>query len=340
MISTGPTNRPLGPLARWAQFAVRNPWGVIAVWVILIAVLGVARNRPGGEYVNQFEVPGSDSQAAVDLLNDRFPDAAGDTVSLVFQAPVGIIDPAARSEIDAALAQAAQLPGVTGVTSPFDVPEQVSDDGTVAYATLQYATAAIDVPTRMPSRCSPWSMPPRGHGTSQSRWTGSSRASASRDRPSPIRFRTAPRTFQAGRRPNVIQRCRARVDATTTDPFDRNAPETRRQASIKRLGDLFDSVECTALICLEERTTRCDMTIHRMSVLKYLSEKGEGTRPRIGQKIGAPPSSMTGIAVRLVEAGYVERGPSKIVRRSVVLRISTLGDEAPVQVMNQSWTLT
>lgn len=145
--STGPSLRPPGPLARWARFAVRNPWRVIAVWVILIAVLGVAKNRLGGEYVNQFEVPGSDSQAAIDLLNDRFPDAAGDTVSLVFQAPAGIFDPAARSEIDAVLAQAAQLPGVTGVTSPFDVPEQVSDDGTIAYATLQYATAAIDVPT-------------------------------------------------------------------------------------------------------------------------------------------------------------------------------------------------
>ena len=145
--STGPSNRSPGPLARWARFAVRNPWRVIAVWAVLIALLVVAGNRLGGQYVNQFEVPRSDSQSAIDLLNQRFPDAAGDTASLVFQTPAGIADPAARSQIDAVLAQAAQLPGVTGVTSPFDVPAQVSDNGTIAYATLQYATAAIDVPT-------------------------------------------------------------------------------------------------------------------------------------------------------------------------------------------------
>ncbi len=147
MPSTGTSSRPPGPLARWARFAVRNPWRVIAVWVVLIAVLAVAGNRLGGEYVNQFDVPNSDSQSAIDLLTDRFPDAAGDTASLVFQTPAGVADPAARAGIDAVLAQAAQLPGVTGVTSPFDVPEQVSDDGTIAYATLQYASVANDVPT-------------------------------------------------------------------------------------------------------------------------------------------------------------------------------------------------
>lgn len=103
---------------------------------------------------------------------------------------------------------------------------------------------------------------------------------------------------------------------------------TRRQASIKRLGDLFDSVESTALVWLEERTARCNMTIHGMSVLKRLAEKGEGTLTRIGQQIGAPPSSMTGIAARLTETGYVERGRSQIDRRSVVLRLTESGEDA------------
>lgn len=110
---------------------------------------------------------------------------------------------------------------------------------------------------------------------------------------------------------------------------------TRRQASIKRLSDLFDSVECTALVWLEQRAARCDMTIHGMCVLKCLLEKGEGTLTRIGQQIGAPPSSMTGIAARLIESGYVERGPSKIDRRSVVLRITTSGEDALGQVKDQ-----
>ena len=110
---------------------------------------------------------------------------------------------------------------------------------------------------------------------------------------------------------------------------------SKRQASIKRLGNLFDSVESTALVWLEERTARCNMTIHGMSVLKCLAEKGEGTLTRIGQQIGAPPSSMTGIAARLTESGYVERGPSRVDRRSVVLRITPSGEEALGQLKEQ-----
>lgn len=145
--NAGRGRRPDGPLARWARFAVTHPWRVIASWAIVIAVAATLATLFGGDYVNQFEVPGSDSQAAVDLLTERFPDAAGDTASLVFQTTAGVADPAARAGIDTVLAQAAQLPGVTRVTSPWDQPSQVSDDGTIAYATLQYATAAIDVPT-------------------------------------------------------------------------------------------------------------------------------------------------------------------------------------------------
>lgn len=145
--NAGRGRRPERPLARWARFAVTHPWRVIAGWAIVIAVAATLATLFGGDYVNQFEVPDSDSQAAVDLLTERFPDAAGDTASLVFQTTAGVADPAARAGIDTVLARAAQLPGVTGVTSPWDQPSQVSDDGTIAYATLQYATAAIDVPT-------------------------------------------------------------------------------------------------------------------------------------------------------------------------------------------------
>ena len=106
---------------------------------------------------------------------------------------------------------------------------------------------------------------------------------------------------------------------------------TRRQATIKRLGDLFDCVDATAVAWLERRAASCDLTLHSMGVLKVLTEKGESTLTRIGQQIGVPPSSMTGIAARLTETGYVERGPSSIDRRSVVLRITESGE----QTLNQ-----
>ena len=106
---------------------------------------------------------------------------------------------------------------------------------------------------------------------------------------------------------------------------------TSRRTTIKRLGDLFDCVDTTAVAWLERRAASCDLTLHSMGVLKVLAEKGEATLTRIGQQIGVPPSSMTGIATRLTETGYVERGPSSIDRRSVVLRITDSGQ----QTLNQ-----
>ncbi len=107
---------------------------------------------------------------------------------------------------------------------------------------------------------------------------------------------------------------------------------TRRQTTIKRLGDLFDCVDSTTIAWLERRAARCDLTIHSMGVLKFLAGKGEETLTRIGHQIGVPPSSMTGIAARLTETGYVERGPSSVDRRSVVLRITDLGEQTLTQL--------
>lgn len=106
---------------------------------------------------------------------------------------------------------------------------------------------------------------------------------------------------------------------------------TRRRTTIKRLGDLFDCVDSTAVAWLERRAASCDLTLHSMGVLRVLAKQGETTLTRIGQQIGVPPSSMTGIAARLSETGYVERGPSSIDRRSVVLRITACGE----QTLNQ-----
>ena len=80
----------------------------------------------GGDFVDSFTMPGAESQAAVDLLRERFPSQAGDSASLVFQSPTGIDDPAIRARIEDLLATVAALPDVTGVVSPWDRPGAVS----------------------------------------------------------------------------------------------------------------------------------------------------------------------------------------------------------------------
>jgi RND superfamily putative drug exporter len=144
MQTTPSAPRP-GALVRWTIFSIRHKWQVLAVWLVGLIVLGFAASEFKGDYSTAFDIPGAESQTAIDLLGERFPAASGDSATLVFQAPAGITDPAVRQQIEAVLAEAAKLPEVVSVDSPYDTQSSISADGTLAYATVQYDKAANDV---------------------------------------------------------------------------------------------------------------------------------------------------------------------------------------------------
>ena len=132
-MSQSSRHNPQGPLARWARFAARNPWKVISGWVVLIALIAVLSNTVGASFQSAFTLPGSESQTAIQLLEEKFPEAAGDTATLVFQARDGsLTDPAVQSEIEAIIAEAGGLPHVGGVITPEMNPLQTSADGTIS----------------------------------------------------------------------------------------------------------------------------------------------------------------------------------------------------------------
>ena len=135
-----------GLLARWARFAVRRRRTVLAGWLVFLVALGGLSATAGGDLADQFTIPGTESQAAVDLLQNRFPAQAGDTAQLVVRAPAGVADPAARARIESLLTEVAALPSVVGVDSPYDNPAAISADGTIAYATIQYEDLAFAIP--------------------------------------------------------------------------------------------------------------------------------------------------------------------------------------------------
>ena len=99
-----------------------------------------------GEFgTGSFTLPGTESQQLSDLLDERFPAAAGDTTEIVFRAPAGIANPGVREEIEELLAEAAELPQVLGIASPYEEPGRISPDGTIARATAQYDSGANEV---------------------------------------------------------------------------------------------------------------------------------------------------------------------------------------------------
>src|SRR5690349_11454429 len=109
-----------GALTRWARFAVQRRRLVLAAWLIgLVAVIALWQ-VVGGAFSNSFSLPGTESQDALDLLKERYPQRAGDDAQIVFKAEAGINDPAIRPKVEEVLAKAAQLPDVVNVESPFD----------------------------------------------------------------------------------------------------------------------------------------------------------------------------------------------------------------------------
>ncbi|MDE2669176.1 MAG: MMPL family transporter [Chloroflexota bacterium] len=131
---------------RWPRFACRHPWVVIAGAVTFVIVCGVLWGTMRGEFgTGSFTLPGTESQELSDLLDERFPQVAGDTTEIVFRAPAGITSPEVQEAIEALLEEAAELPQVLEVASPYEEPGRISPDGTIARATAQYEVGANEV---------------------------------------------------------------------------------------------------------------------------------------------------------------------------------------------------
>ncbi len=123
-------------LARWC---FRNPWLVIAGWLVaLIAVFG-AVGFIGAAYDASFEIPDSESRRGFDALDEHFGSfGSGQSGSIVFRIEGGIDDPVVRSAMEEMFAEVEALDGVT-LSSPYEgvgAVTQVTSDRTLAYSAI------------------------------------------------------------------------------------------------------------------------------------------------------------------------------------------------------------
>ena len=137
-----------GLLARWTAFICDNPWKVLIGAIVAVVLFGAVSFSMAGEFNDSFNLPGSESQKAYDLLEERFPQQSGSTATLVFEttADGGFTNPDVESQVNALLEEVLTLPHVVGVLSPYDAPNQVSDSGTIAYATVNYDELTSEIP--------------------------------------------------------------------------------------------------------------------------------------------------------------------------------------------------
>ena len=129
----------------WPRLAHRHPWFVLLGALVALLVTGFAFVLGRGEASTVTGLAGTESQDLIDLLEDRFPAAAGDTARIVYYAPEGLDSPGVRERIENLTAEFAALPEVLAVSSPYDSPGSISSDGAVGLATAQYGAAAREL---------------------------------------------------------------------------------------------------------------------------------------------------------------------------------------------------
>jgi len=98
---------------------------IVVLLLLLIAAIGAATSA-GGRYVDDFTVPGIESQKAQDLIEQRFPRQAGDSATVVLTARSGSLRDAGRA-VDSAMAKIERQPHVTSVEAPLS-PGHVAED--------------------------------------------------------------------------------------------------------------------------------------------------------------------------------------------------------------------
>jgi uncharacterized membrane protein YdfJ with MMPL/SSD domain len=88
--TTGHEETVLTPLLyHLGYFCARHPVRVLVVWLMgALVIVGVARSV-GQETNDNLSLPGTDSQAASNLLGDKVPDQANGSVPIAFRAPAG-----------------------------------------------------------------------------------------------------------------------------------------------------------------------------------------------------------------------------------------------------------
>jgi len=122
---------------RLGAASARRPWITITVWALAVAGMIALASTAGGSFTDDFDAPGSQSEQATRLLEERFPEAADGTALAVFAAPTGERLDRYRPAIDAAVARIAVAEHVTGVADPF-AAGTVSPDGRMGYAEIAF----------------------------------------------------------------------------------------------------------------------------------------------------------------------------------------------------------
>lgn len=133
-------------LGRWA-FRTRKT--VVAIWIILLALVGGSALLFNQGTDNGVSIPGTESQEALDRLATTFPQVSGATAQIVVEVPSGssVRDDDVEGPVEDAIASLEDLKQVDSATSPYDgtVDDTISDDSRAAIVSIQFDGPSGDI---------------------------------------------------------------------------------------------------------------------------------------------------------------------------------------------------
>src|SRR5919197_3340589 len=145
----------VAPLTRMAEFlhrvgtfTARRKWLVLGAWVVLTIVLIFFFRTFGATTSNNLRLPGTDSQAATDLLAQRFPPQQNGSNPLIFHTRTGkVTDASNKQAIEASYRKARKLPHVAQAVDPFSKQgaSQISKDKRTAFIPVLLDVSGSDL---------------------------------------------------------------------------------------------------------------------------------------------------------------------------------------------------
>ncbi len=129
---------------RVGDASARRPKVTIAAWAVAVAAVIALAGTVGGAFVDDLSAPGSESKKAMELLEERFPEAAGGSAMAVFAVDAGQQLSGHRPTIESALLRVADVEHVVAVSDPFEAGT-VSADGRIAFAEVTFDKPSLEL---------------------------------------------------------------------------------------------------------------------------------------------------------------------------------------------------
>src|SRR3954447_5010493 len=120
-----------------AMASARHPWRTIVSWVVVLGAVFALAASGGSAFTDAFSAKGSQSERAMQLLEDKFPEANHAQALVVFAVDDGKRLQSQQRAVDKVLTDVAGADHVVNVADPF-TSGTISDDGRVGYATLTF----------------------------------------------------------------------------------------------------------------------------------------------------------------------------------------------------------